>query len=475
VSENGNSSSGYQDIPEEDRRKAQVFFDRGKTVADTGNFEYAIEMYIQGLTVDPENTEAHQALREIALKRKASGGKDMGMFDKMKQPKPKDDKAAMLNFEKLLSYDPGSTDRMLGVLQSAQKAGFYETVLWVGPILLQANANQKKSDFKHYIALADVYAAIDRYHLAAEAANYALAMRPDDMDLQQRMKNYAAEATMKEGNYGVAKSFRESVRDRDLQDKLLEDEKDVHTVDALERGIMEAEVAWKAAPEDQSKFTKFIDALRRPELDKFDEHAAALLEEHYQKTKQFKWRQRIGEIRMAQLGRKERDLRSEAERNKDTPEGPELVQQLRDFRAQKVKTELAEYQLVLEHYPTDSSARYQVALRTFQLGQYQDSIAAFQQVRTDPKYRIAATILLGQAFLLAGYVDEAVDTLKAVIDEYPNRGDERSMEMYYWYARALEAQKDIPASIKAFSQVAQWNFNYRDVQTRIKALRATVG
>ena len=107
----------------------------------------------------------------------------------------------------------------------------------------------------------------------------------------------------------------------------------------------------------------------------------------------------------------------------------------------------------------------------FQLGQYQDSIAAFQQVRTDPKYRTAASILLGQAFLLAGYTDESVDTLKAVIDDYPNRGDERSMEMFYWYARALEAVKDVPASIKAYSQVAQWNFNYRDVQVRIKALR----
>ena len=465
------SEKVYQDIPEEDRRKAQVFFDRGKTVADTGNFEYAIEMYIQGLSVDPENVEAHQALREIALKRKASGGKDMGMFDKMKLQKPKDDKASMLYFEKLLAYSPGDTDRMLGVLQNAQKAGFYETVLWVGPILLRANADQKKSDFKVYIALADVYAAIDRFHLASEAANYALAMRPDDMELGQRMKNYAAEATMKEGNYGVAKSFRESVRDKDLQDKLLEDEKDVHTVDALERAIMEAEVAWKAAPEDQSKFTKFIDALRRPELDKFDDHAAALLEENYQKNHQFKWRQRIGEIRMAKLGRKERELRAEAERNKDTPEGPELLQQLKDFRLTKVKEELAEYNLVLEHYPTDSSALYQVALRTFQLGQFQESISSFQKVRSDPKYRTAASILLGQAFLLAGYTDEAVDTLKAVIDEYPNRGDERSMEMFYWYARALEAAGDKPAAIKAYSQVAQWNFSYRDVQTRIKALR----
>ena len=39
--------------------------------AGTGNFDYAIEMYLNGLGIDPENKDAHQALREIALKRKA--------------------------------------------------------------------------------------------------------------------------------------------------------------------------------------------------------------------------------------------------------------------------------------------------------------------------------------------------------------------------------------------------------------------
>ena len=40
---------GYRDIPEEDRKKAQRFFEQGKKVADTGNFEYSIEMFLQGL------------------------------------------------------------------------------------------------------------------------------------------------------------------------------------------------------------------------------------------------------------------------------------------------------------------------------------------------------------------------------------------------------------------------------------------
>src|SRR5262245_50997215 len=76
--------SGYTNIPEADRAKAQKFFDYGKNAADTGNYEYSITLYLQGLEIDPENTEAHQALRDISLRRKASGGKDLGMMEKMK-------------------------------------------------------------------------------------------------------------------------------------------------------------------------------------------------------------------------------------------------------------------------------------------------------------------------------------------------------------------------------------------------------
>src|SRR5690349_19120856 len=75
---------GYRDIPLEDRKKAKAFFDRGGTVAATGNYDYAIEMYIQGLMLDPESIEGHQSLRDISLRRKASGGKTIGMLQMMK-------------------------------------------------------------------------------------------------------------------------------------------------------------------------------------------------------------------------------------------------------------------------------------------------------------------------------------------------------------------------------------------------------
>jgi tetratricopeptide (TPR) repeat protein len=463
----------YRAIPDEDRKRAKVFFDRGKTVADTGNFEYAIEMYIQGLSVDPENVEAHQVLREISLKRKVSGGKDMGMIDKMKVGKAKDEKQAMLNAEKLLAYVPGDIGRMTALFKAAYKAGCYDTVLWIGPILQRANQELKKPDFNTFITLRDIYSAIEEYKLATDACAFAAQMKPDDMDLQHEMKNLAAKLTMSKGKYNVAKTFRESMRDVEVQEKLLNLDKDVMEGDALMRAIQDAEAEWKSTPDDLSKFSKYIDALTRGEQTELENRAIELLDEMYRKTNQFRYRERIGKIRMMQLSRQERTLRTAMDRAKGTPNQAEPVQRYKDFLIEQTRTELEEWRLVLENYPTNSDARYQVGHRLFKLHDFGEAIPILQQVRTDPKHRTNASILLGQAFLHAGFADESVDTLKAVIDEYQGRGDERSILMFYWYARALEEKKDTAAAIKAYSQVAQWNFNYLDVQARIKRLRAS--
>ena len=61
----------YQAISEEQQKKATAFFDKARAVGSTGNFEFAIEMYIQGLQIDPENLEGHMELREISMKRMA--------------------------------------------------------------------------------------------------------------------------------------------------------------------------------------------------------------------------------------------------------------------------------------------------------------------------------------------------------------------------------------------------------------------
>jgi thioredoxin-like negative regulator of GroEL len=465
-----NELEGYAEIPEEERKKAKAFFDRAAAVAGTGNYDYAVELYLNGLGVDPDSVEAHQSLRDVSLKRKASGGKAMGMFERMKHAgRGKDDKQNMLAAERMLAYDPGNTDYMQQLLQSAHRAGYWDTVLWIGPIFLKANADSPRPDFNKFIVLKDVYKAIKRWKLANDACQYAAALRPDDMDLQNELKNLGAQQTMEAGRYGEAGSFRESVRDSDSQQRLLEQDKGVLTEDVLTRNIREAEAELAAEPTEPGKLMKLVDALVKTEQMEHENRAIEMLEQWFVRTKQFRFRWNAGQIKLRQLSRMERSMRAEVARN---PADADLKKSYAQFLKEKAEEELKEYQLAIEAYPTDLALKYQVATRLFELERYDEAIPRLQESLSDAKVRTDATLYLGRAFLEAGFNEEASDTLKGLIEAYQVRGDNKSKDMHYWYGRALEAKGDMPLAIKNYSQVAQWDFNYRDVQTRIKTLRA---
>ena len=461
--------AGYHDIPEEDQKRAAVFFGHGRTVAGTGNYEYAIEMYLDGLRLDPDAVPAHQELRDIALKRKAAGGKDLGFLDKMKLNKAgKDDRETMINAEKLVSYDPGNTDRMVTILESALRAGFYDTVMWMGPILQKANADDKKPDFTKFIKLKNAYKELKQWKLATDACTYALRLRPDDMDLATEMKNLGAQHTMTEGGYGSSSSFRDSVKDMNAQSRLLKQDLDVRNIDVMSSIITEAEKDWLQDKGDNVKMMKYVEALVKTEAPDYENRAIEVLEDAYARTKQFRYRHNIGKIKFSQMSRMERSLRGAVQAD---PKDAAARQQYVNYVREKTQEELTELLLWVENYPTETAYRMEAAKRMFDLGQYGEAIPVFQQVRSDPKLRVDAGIYLGRAFLMAEFLDEAIDTIKGIIDEYQLKGDSRSKEMNYWYARALEQKGDTQSAIKAYSQVAMMEFNYRDVQARIKKLR----
>jgi tetratricopeptide (TPR) repeat protein len=233
--------------------------------------------------------------------------------------------------------------------------------------------------------------------------------------------------------------------------------------------IAAAEKEWQADPNEPSKLMKLVELLTKTELPDMENRAIELLENQYEKSKLFRFRQAIGRIKLTQLARMERSLRGEVAQS---PQDEGIKDEYRKFLKDRAQQELDEYSLWSENYPTDLGLKYQIAVRLFQLGRHDEAIPMFQTARSDPKYRTEATIALGSSFLNAGFVDEAVDTFKALIDDYQLRGDQKSVDMYYMYGRSLEQKGEKAAAIKAYSQVAQWNFNYRDVQARIKKLRA---
>jgi tetratricopeptide (TPR) repeat protein len=163
--------------------------------------------------------------------------------------------------------------------------------------------------------------------------------------------------------------------------------------------------------------------------------------------------------------------RAREEEAKLKPDDAQVQEDYKHFLKDKWEFELGEYAQWAENYPTDMSIRFEWAKRLFELGRFDEAIPAFQQSANDPKHRAEAAIYLGRSFYEAGFPDEASQVLETAINEYTNRNDEKSKQLFYWRGRALEEMNEIEAALKHYSQVAQWQFGYEDVNQRVKKLR----
>lgn len=462
-------SENYIHISDDDRAKAKNFFDRAAPLVGAGQYEYAFTMFESGLKLDPEAVDAHQAFRDAALRRKAAGGKKIGMLEAMKfSTKGKDERQNMINAEHLLAFDPGDTGHMLSLVETAYRAGCYDTVLWIGPILGRANNELAKPDYAKFEKLRDVYARLEHWTLAVEVCTRMLQMRPDDMDLKNDLKNLSAQEAMHKGKYH--KSYRESVRDMGKQAALLEEERDVVSEDYTAKVAREAEADLKTNPDDPTKVIKYVEALKKVGTTDAMEKAAEVLQGAFDRTGAYRFRAQLIDIRLAHLKTEERNLRAKAA-VKDA--APEAVQEYKDFLHSRNEEELALFEELAQQYPTESRYKFEVANRLVLLKRYTDAIPLYQNAVNDPKLRTRATLNLGQTFLFAEFPDEAADTLKGLSETYPtlSTGDEIAKEIMYWLGRSQEEKNDKAEALKAYSMVVKWDFVYRDTQARMKKLR----
>jgi hypothetical protein len=115
---------------------SQQFFQRARAMAAEGHFDYAIDLFLDGLRDDPGNIDAHQALRDVALRRTSAGGADLSTIMKMKLRRPGADAVEdMLNTEKLLAYDPLNREWLAAAIRHADAAGLAATKQWFFNVL----------------------------------------------------------------------------------------------------------------------------------------------------------------------------------------------------------------------------------------------------------------------------------------------------------------------------------------------------
>lgn len=114
-------------------------FTRAVVLAEAGRFHEAIDLCLEGLHEAPDSIRGHQVLRQISLKRKVAGGRDLGILERIKAAAPVDGVQAVLSAAKLLAYEPIDLDRVVCLWRAAPDAGLANAAEWASGIVAKAN------------------------------------------------------------------------------------------------------------------------------------------------------------------------------------------------------------------------------------------------------------------------------------------------------------------------------------------------
>ena len=453
----------------EELAKAKVFFERAKEAADSGNFDYAIEMYLGGLSRAPDALEeGHLPLCELALHRKGKGGSKPSMMERVKRLRGKTPLEQMLNAEYLFAKDPSHLPYAEAMLKAAVAGDYRRTADWIANLVFQTNNAAQKPSLQTYILLKDSYTALGEFDKALAACQRAYRMKPQDKNLADEFKNLSAEMTMASGKYDQEGDFRKSIKDREGQEMLQATQGVVKSEDYRLLAVRHAREELAQNPTLPRNIYNLAQALWDVYTDEAQNEAIELLENAYKTKKDFSFKQHAGQLRINKLRHKLKEAKTAMQAHPDDADAKSKVEEL---SAQLSTTELEHHRLCVQNYPTDLQVKYEYAECLFRNKRYDEAIPLFQEAQKDPRRKIVAMNKIGMCFFLKGWLADAIDIFNLAIDSYEIKEDNTAKELRYNLARAYEEHGDIDKALEIYRKIAQIDFAYHDVSQRVDNLR----
>ena len=452
---------------EVDLLKAMPFFERAEDVAATENFDYAIEMYIEGLRRAPDALQkGHAALRHLAILRQGKGGKKPTMIEKVKFRGGKTPLDEMLNAEHLMAKDPDHIPYAETLLKASVAGGYRKTAEWIANLVFEANRASDKPSFSTYILLKDSYRDLELFALAVSACRHATELKPEDGALHDEFRNLSAQMTLQQGKYDGRGDFTKSIKDRDEQDKLHIQNKAVKGLDERFVDVEEAKKAVAKDPRSIDKILRLTDKLFDLGTKKGYDDAVMLLDRAYTKTKDFSFKRKEGELKIKKLKNALRSAKAAVKKGDEQAE-----KQIAPISEKLQAVELEHYKICVENYPTDLLLKYEYGLCLIKNKLYDEAIPFLQEAQKDPRRRLAAMDETGLCFFLKGWYADAIDIFQTALDACDVKDNSTAKDIRYNLARSYEEDGQIQTSLEMFRKLAQLDFNYKDISQRVANLR----
>jgi tetratricopeptide (TPR) repeat protein len=455
---------------------ATKLLDKARVAAERGNYDYAIDLYIQLLELQPNHVDARRKLREVEVRKFQERGVTgssasawltgissllVGWICYVIRKYEK----TMSACEVFLKKDPFNTHvlRLLG--KAAQKAGHLDTAILANEDARARCMNPTKGLTRGwYIRLLfnldDLYREFQKFPTAAERLEEVLRIQPGNRIAERRIRDVAAHRSMVEGRWdqvGQKDGYRKVLKDQAGSQKLEDAHRDIRTREDMEAAIERTKNDLAGDPQNTRYLTQIGDLYRM--LNDWNQSRI-----YYEKAQSidptnFQVQEKMGDLRLAEMDDEiERLARDEANQERVT-----------QLRKERFKFAFEEFHKRVQARPQDLPTRYAYGTLLLQAKHYKDASVQFQYASRDPKTRRPALYRLGICFQKQGLVDLAIEQYEKAAAG-ASVVDQEVKDVLYALAEAHESQERLTDALTAYKRIFEVDINFRNVSAKIEEL-----
>ncbi len=453
--------------PDQAAQQAQNFFNKGVAAFERNNYDIAIDLLMQCVTLTPGFSRARKFLRaaQIAKFRKEKKSKMAtqvqefsAMLLRMKIKgllKAGKTEAALLECEKLLAMNPLHSQNVELAVEVADAAGHPDAALFT----VEAAYENNPDDMLLLRRVADFYMVVGDYTKARDAYVKLNAFLPNDQTIFKQLKDAEARMTMASG-------WEEAAGQKDGYRKLIADKDQAKSLDVKAKAVVAGSDADALIEEAKARLEKepnnlnFYRALARvyTQNKRFDEAVATLEAARAVNASDPELDRMLTATKISAYEGKIEALKAAGDAAGAQALDVEMNQFVFDDLSSRV-----------QRYPNDLKLRFELGMQYFKYEYFDDAIGQFQLAQRSPKERVEALYYLSKCFAKKGQRDMAVMQLETA-NEQLTIMDDLKKKVVFELGVLAEESGDIEKAFNYYKDVYGADIGFEDIGVRMERI-----
>jgi tetratricopeptide (TPR) repeat protein len=294
-------------------------------------------------------------------------------------------------------------------------------------------------------------------------------LKPNDIGVQQKVREAAALATMEKGKWeDKGADFRAKLKDEAEAGQIEQESRIVRNVDDVRDMIEQLEAGLAKGEESLDSLRKLADLYQRSE-----KHDKAL--EFYDRIVQHMETMDPHIDRAIEKSNVAKFMLATKEWLEYAKSGPEqkveAEGQIAEIRQQRLDYQLERAKFRVSSYPNDMQLRYDLALVHWERREVDEALQQFQMSQKNPQRRLPSLVYLGRCFHVKKQYDMAVEQITKAVNDMIAMNEEK-LDALYHLGVCYEDMGNREKAAECFKMIYQSDIKFRDVAERMEKLYA---